>query len=129
MKQHHLEGINSLLSPCYQLMTSNYDENNEENINLLKKLWKNLKPEIELKEMNNDEWSDMGFQGKNPSTDFRGMGLLGLDVLVFITTHELPFVKKCIELREYPFAVTGINLIHLVMKMIKHENMLKGNSH
>jgi hypothetical protein len=26
----------------------------------------------------------LGFQGKDPCTDFRGMGLLGLDVLVYL---------------------------------------------
>lgn len=32
-------------------------------------------------------WKELGFQGADPSTDFRGMGLLGLDQLVAFATH------------------------------------------
>jgi len=29
-----------------------------------------------------DQWTDLGFQGHDPATDFRGMGLLGLQQLM-----------------------------------------------
>ena len=32
------------------------------------------------------QWQDVGFQGNNPATDFRGMGLLGLRCLVYPPT-------------------------------------------
>lgn len=29
------------------------------------------------------QWQDLGFQGNNPATDFRGMGMLGLQCLLY----------------------------------------------
>ena len=33
------------------------------------------------------KWIDIGFQGKDPATDFRGSGLLGLKQLLKLCTH------------------------------------------
>ena len=44
-------------------------------------LWKVLKPNIPLKGRRCQQWTEIGFQGDDPSTDFRGMGLLGLENL------------------------------------------------
>jgi hypothetical protein len=62
-------------------------------------------------------WSDLGFQGKDPCTDFRGSGRLGL--------HTLHAMCQCMPdavlqlLREsrdhdtaYPFACAVINVAH-----------------
>ena len=55
-------------------------------------LWRNMKPDVELKSMVTKQWQDVGlphfyyvslnclqigFQGTSPSTDFRSTGLLG----------------------------------------------------
>jgi hypothetical protein len=50
------------------------------NFNLTFQLWNALKTNQRLTndEMVSKEWVDLGFQSKDPSTDFRGMGLLGL---------------------------------------------------
>lgn len=29
------------------------------------------------------QWQEIGFQGNNPATDFRGMGMLGLNCLLY----------------------------------------------
>ena len=34
------------------------------------------------------EWVDIGFQGKDPATDFRGAGTLGLEQLLVITDED-----------------------------------------
>lgn len=44
-------------------------------------LWKNLKPDTDLGERLTEKWIDIGFQAKDPATDFRGAGLLGLELL------------------------------------------------
>ena len=41
-------------------------------------LWENLRPGEELKDRKTGQWIDIGFQGKDPKTDFRGAGILGL---------------------------------------------------
>jgi len=43
------------------------------------RLWKNLLPNRKLKERKTMDWVEIGFQGKDPATDFRGAGILGLE--------------------------------------------------
>jgi hypothetical protein len=38
-----------------------------------------LKPGQQLKARISREWEEIGFQGADPATDFRGTGILGLD--------------------------------------------------
>lgn len=45
----------------------------------LNRLWTNLKGKHEKYERFTTAWVDIGFQGKDPATDFRGAGLLGLE--------------------------------------------------
>ena len=54
-------------------------------------LWNALRPDDPLEERITKKWIDIGFQGADPATDFRGAGLLGLKQLHrFVTgaTHE-----------------------------------------
>lgn len=45
---------------------------------LVFQLWKFLKPNTPLESRISKQWCEIGFQGDDPKTDFRGMGLLGL---------------------------------------------------
>lgn len=38
-------------------------------------LWSLLMPETALENRITSQWGEIGFQGKNPETDFRGMGM------------------------------------------------------
>ena len=51
-------------------------------------LWNNLLPDRKLTERKTMEWVDIGFQGKDPATDFRGAGTLGLYQLLAITDEK-----------------------------------------
>lgn len=46
-------------------------------------LWKLLCPGQQLEGRLTKQWQDIGFQGNNPATDFRGMGMLGLTCLQY----------------------------------------------
>jgi len=46
-------------------------------------LWNSLQPDVALTERISPQWTVIGFQGSDPATDFRGMGLLGLLNLVW----------------------------------------------
>lgn len=72
--------------------TSKYDKKNDEHEEKLQKLWSTLKPDEELAERLTKKWIDIGFQGADPATDFRGSGILGLDQLLSVTTEE-PYKK------------------------------------
>lgn len=43
-----------------------------------------MMPNTPLKERITKQWGDIGFQGKDPQTDFRGMGMPGLTHSWFI---------------------------------------------
>ena len=53
-------------------------------------LWRNLMVDCELTSRISKQWQDIGFQGNNPATDFRGMGLLGLQSLLYPSIFETP---------------------------------------
>lgn len=48
-------------------------------------LWEFLKPNTPLESRISKQWCEIGFQGDDPKTDFRGMGLLGLYNLQWVT--------------------------------------------
>lgn len=69
-----------------------------------------------------DHWGDVGFQGKNPCTDFRGMGLLSLRQLTYFSqfrqANALHVLSESKHHRRYfPFAATGINITSFVMDL------------
>lgn len=51
-------------------------------MDLSPQLWELLMPTIKLESRITKQWGDIGFQGDDPKTDFRGMGMLGLVNLV-----------------------------------------------
>ncbi|KAJ1538097.1 hypothetical protein HK096_001794, partial [Nowakowskiella sp. JEL0078] len=54
----------------------------------LELLWTLYKPDVPYQRITKN-WTSIGFQGSDPSTDFRGMGLLGLDDLIyFMKNHK-----------------------------------------
>ena len=55
---------------------------------MLDRLWKNLRGDEQLKARKTEQWIDIGFQGKDPATDFRGAGLYGLTQLLAITNED-----------------------------------------
>ena len=44
----------------------------------LLQLWELLQPGVPLLKRKTKDWQSLGFQGDDPKTDFRGMGMLGL---------------------------------------------------
>lgn len=74
------------------------------------------------------DWSDVGFQqSTDPSTDFRGMGILGLKQLVYFSQNMRESAvnilsHSCHPIKGYPFAITGINMSHLTLTL-----MIEGN--
>ena len=82
------------------------------------RLWKNLRPNTPLKDRKSMEWVDIGFQGKDPATDFRGAGTLGLQQLLAITDENSKYRKEALRMYRdsinvkhwYFFAASGLNI-------------------
>ncbi|KAF3792990.1 ELMO domain-containing protein A [Nymphaea thermarum] len=91
----------------------------------LRALWSVAFPKEELRDLVSDQWKQMGWQGKDPSTDFRGGGFISLENLLFFgKTYPKPFqdlLRKQDGSRamwEYPFAVAGVNITFMLIQML-----------
>ena len=81
-----------------------------------------------------EQWVALGFQGRDPATDFRGMGLLGLIQLLYLATHHggsaviEPLHRasasavgggsggRSTEGSSFPLSIAGINLSQLLLR-------------
>jgi hypothetical protein len=71
----------------------------------------------------------VGFQGEDPSTDFRGTGRLGYDNLLYFVNTYPNKAKKLLAIAhdkktEYFFACASINVTFFLKKMLPTENDL-----
>ncbi|XP_047323356.1 ELMO domain-containing protein A [Impatiens glandulifera] len=103
-----------------------FDASRVEHQEALRALWFATYPDQDLHGLVSDQWKEMGWQGKDPSTDFRGGGFISLENLVFFAkTFPISFqhvLKKQGGKRatwEYPFAVAGVNITFMIMQMLE----------
>lgn len=73
-------------------------------------------------------WSHIGFQGEDPGTDFRGMGMLGLYQLLYLTEKPNKLAGDLLrrslnEKYGYPFAIVGINITYNLLQLFKDGSM------
>lgn len=128
--------VNSIFHRLGSIRDTTFSYHISEHIILLDQFWNLLKPDtirrpyipkvintdVATTFMSND-WSEVGFQSMDPSSDFRGMGLLGLVQLHYFSLHR---PKEAIEVlkesnhtrRFYPFAATGINISFFVYELM-----------
>ena len=123
------------------LRSEKYDRENPHHESLLTRLWKALKPGVTLSKRISDDWEELGFQGKDPATDFRGNGVLGLANLVYFAENHGAFARKMMSeggfteersqtMQWYMLAVTGINLTSPIAAMVASgevDRFLKGD--
>jgi engulfment and cell motility protein 2 len=58
-------------------------------------------------------WTEVGFQGPDPGTDFRGAGVFGLRHLIFFAqTHPDEFQR--FQKSGYPLSIAGLNITMLI---------------
>ncbi|KAG0336426.1 ELMO domain-containing protein 1 [Podila humilis] len=86
--------------------------------------WELLCPNKKLTERYTKQWTDIGFQGKDPATDFRGMGMLGLDDLVYYAKYYPMSSKQALECSNhetqwYSFAIVGINITAFAVQTLR----------
>ncbi|KAG7516523.1 ELMO domain-containing protein 1 isoform X1 [Solea senegalensis] len=81
-------GYRNLVMEVEKLRREPYDCENPEHEDMLMKLWKELRADTPLTGRISKQWCEIGFQGNDPKTDFRGMGLLGLHNLLYFAEHD-----------------------------------------
>lgn len=81
--KHRLKQV-SELSQTLKLKEDKYDSENEAHENMLMDLWHTVFPHEKLRARKTKQWEQIGFQGEDPATDFRAMGLLGLKLVIYL---------------------------------------------
>ncbi|KAF6161457.1 hypothetical protein GIB67_009336 [Kingdonia uniflora] len=102
-----------------------YDASRLDHQGALKALWYATYPGQELRSLITDQWKEMGWQGRDPSTDFRGAGYISLENLLFFAKTFSTSFQSLLHKQggkratwEYPFAVAGVNITFMIMKML-----------
>ncbi|XP_065207455.1 ELMO domain-containing protein 1 [Planococcus citri] len=119
----HIWGYKQLMQEVCVLSRTPYDSENEEHEMKLLKLWNALMPDTPLQSRVSKQWQDIGFQGNDPKTDFRGMGMLGLENLLFFaqeysTYANIVLTHSLHPTRGYTFAVLGINITNMAYHLL-----------
>eukprot|EP00882_Tetradesmus_deserticola_P010077 GHRQ01010647.1.p1 GENE.GHRQ01010647.1~~GHRQ01010647.1.p1 ORF type:complete len:282 (+),score=135.86 GHRQ01010647.1:467-1312(+) len=102
-----------------------HDSANPAHQQQLRELWALAFPGQPCEALKTPKWKDMGWQGDDPGTDFRGAGLFGLENLLYMGTHHPGLFSQLLHKTqgsradwEYPFAVAGLNLTFALSEVL-----------
>jgi hypothetical protein len=102
-----------------------FDGSRLEHQDALNQLWGLAFPGRELPSLKSELWKEMGWQGPDPSTDFRGGGFISLENLIFFAKTYPEAFQSLLHKNdgeradwEYPFAVAGINISFMLIQML-----------
>ncbi|GMH09661.1 hypothetical protein Nepgr_011502 [Nepenthes gracilis] len=102
-----------------------FDGTRMEHQDALKQLWRLAYPNREIPPLKSELWKEMGWQGTDPSTDFRGGGFISLENLIYFADKHPESFQSMLYKRdgkraewEYPFAVAGINISFMLVQML-----------
>lgn len=96
---------------------------------LIEAYWTAMFPEVRRQHSTvSEEWGELGFQGNDPSSDFRGMGMLGLQQLEYFARTRGPAARGVLSeamhpRRYYPFSATGINVTAFVLQLLRERRL------
>ena len=111
-----VRGIQKLADTAYSAQDAQHEQ-------LLLDLWTAWCPGRPLPARVGDHWPFLGFQGHDPATDFRGMGVLGLHCLVHLARAypadaRALLVQSQHPVRWFPLAITVIAVANHVRKQL-----------
>ncbi|KAD0079194.1 hypothetical protein E3N88_44812 [Mikania micrantha] len=124
-QEHCLQRLQNRLDIAYDSSIPGHQE-------ALRALWKAAFPEEELRDLISEQWKEMGWQGKDPSTDFRGGGFISLENLLYFARNFPKSFQDLLRKQEgvramweYPFAVAGVNITFMLIQMLDLEAELE----
>ncbi|MCO5585970.1 hypothetical protein L7F22_039906 [Adiantum nelumboides] len=117
-QEERLQGLQLRVETVFDSCRSDHQE-------ALKALWSAAFPDSHLNGLVSSQWKDMGWQGTDPSTDFRGGGFLSLENLLFFSKQYPKTFQQLLYKKggrratwEYPFAVAGVNITFMLIQML-----------
>lgn len=121
---NHIWGYKHLFNEIEYCRLDQYDSENKTHETKLLNLWTTLKRDTPLTSRVSKQWTDIGFQGDDPKTDFRGMGLLGLENLIYFAEQYPGPAGQVLSHSLHPtygyaFAIVGINLTSMAYHLFK----------
>eukprot|EP00386_Alphamonas_edax_P004543 GDKI01014342.1.p1 GENE.GDKI01014342.1~~GDKI01014342.1.p1 ORF type:complete len:384 (+),score=86.92 GDKI01014342.1:63-1214(+) len=110
-----LHSVNMAVAYVDRMCGTPYDSSNPSHEEKLERLWQLYRPEVRRDGRITKQWDELGFQGDDPATDFRGLGVFGLDNLLYIPSAYPNVAKKMLNESHHPtmwysFAITGLNI-------------------
>ncbi|OWF37266.1 ELMO domain-containing protein 2-like [Mizuhopecten yessoensis] len=117
-------GYKKLKNDVDTIRRVSYSAENSDHEKILLELWDNMMPGVKLETRICNQWKELGFQGEDPKTDFRGMGVLGLYQLLHFATKHREQCRRVLSRSNhptywYPYAVVGINLTKAIFDMLQ----------
>jgi hypothetical protein len=123
-----IASVHELLHTLNARASVKYDSENTAHERKLRQLWDLMMPNEPLKSRISTQWTKIGFQGKDPATDFRGMGMLGLDNLFYLAKHYPATTERILDSSGhlssgFSMAVVGINLTYLSLNLFRNREL------
>lgn len=116
--------VNSAYTQLSHLRDTVFSHQNAGHTRMLQEIYQSLLPEE-----TNIDWGNIGFQGKDPASDFRGMGLLGLVQLHYFSTQCTLQARDVLNMSNdssrayFPFAATSINVTAFVLALFQEQRL------
>ncbi|KAK9188146.1 hypothetical protein WN944_019545 [Citrus x changshan-huyou] len=97
-----------------------FDGSQVEHQDALKQLWRLAYPGRELPPLKSELWKEMGWQGTDPSTDFRGGGFISLENLIFFAKKYpvCPFLEIDMDL----FYLKQLRFYYLLLEVVGRDS-------
>ncbi|XP_031481124.1 uncharacterized protein LOC116251160 [Nymphaea colorata] len=118
LQEERLRRLKHRIKACFDSSRPDHQE-------ALKALWSAAYPGEELHGLISEQWKEMGWQGRDPSTDFRGAGFIALENLLFFAKTFSASFQYVLNKQggkratwEYPFAVAGVNITFMIIQML-----------
>ena len=124
--EYHLSPVQEgRLEKLQQRLAVPFDGSLPQHQDALKDLWQAAFPDRVMPGLVSPQWKDMGWQGNDPSTDFRGGGFISLENLLFFARRFPVVFQRLLHKEEgkraeweYPFAVGGLNITFMLIQLL-----------
>lgn len=123
-----VQAVNGLKAHIHSLQATQFDSSNAAHERPLEDLWSALLPGVTREGGRiTREWGRIGFQQRDPTSDFRGGGLLGLHQLLHVAQSRNTSCRRMLqepvaESARYPWACAGINVTFRVFQLLQSDN-------
>ncbi|CAF3828229.1 unnamed protein product [Adineta steineri] len=132
---HKLELYQKLIRQINDIRMTKVTSTDEKHLELFEKIWSRLvtqsNDDHEPMNMISKRWTKIGFQGSNPLTDFRGMGLLGLQSIEYLS-RDKETCLTCVNIpppNDYSFAIGVVNIVSWLVNLLEVDPSMKTNFH